>query len=36
MAAYRGFVEELSKVSVEALTPLEALNLVAKWKGSIF
>ena len=36
MAAYRAFVEELSKISVEALTPLEALNLVAKWKGSIF
>ncbi len=36
VAAYRAFVEELSKISVEALTPLEALNLVAKWKGSIF
>jgi DNA mismatch repair protein MutS len=35
MAAYRAFAEELSKISVEALTPLEALNLVAKWKGSI-
>jgi len=33
LAAYRALAEELSKTAVDSLTPLEALNLIAKWRA---
>jgi len=35
LAAYRALAEELSKTAVDSLTPLEALNLIAKWRALI-